>query len=657
MPKIHTPTVAPVLGRTVINSEKVVSEAGLKLGGILDLPTPFSLPGSLALKIKIVGRDDNFIKNSSIRSLVCDQLMRQPNAKSVGYQLRTGVIELGPNQSFAIPLSGLPSGLGCSLDVGFAANSVLTYEEAKPKINITIKPHRGKKPLFFPHDVTAAQKMKAGHEVSISGVGTLQASSGVSAKAFVGMENTSQFGANLSAGGKATKSKGYTLSILAIDGKGLVRMSVTKNEGHNEEISMKLRAGILKAMPDLPAFGSGTLAHLAEKGIEAGIAALLENYGSVNASVSSEKAKMNQTVCAYDLDLSKICAQEAFFRLLSLNPFVVDRLMSMENSGIDAVRFDQEEKKKTHSMDFRALNSCIYGKQKAKLHHDGSLMRDNGSRVIFSDEVFNEKHDNYFLGQRETTWEGITLKDNDGKFHTYYHFLFQKKSTMPKQDEVDRYFTLARMLDIDTTCTEKTQLIDMSTIQKFFSQDDDVKATIDLYFTEEGVARIQHADTNRGVEAFMTANSDIATVDPQLTNTLPFLEGYLTLDKQFLSSLTSTHELQVLANNYHKNFSRDFEKDYALYQDARKFGDLVGKFYMANDTEQAQKFFAVLGKSDIDYPEVLCALAMIAGRKNLKVHALSLQGGEIILQSKDEGEIVHPRVEATRLFINNWSHA
>ena len=72
----------------------------------------------------------------------------------------------------------------------------------------------------------------------------------------------------------------------------------------------------------------------------------------------------------------------------------------------------------------------------------------------------------------------------------------------------------------------------------------------------------------------------------------------------------------------------------------------MGEFCHANNAREAREFFALLGqRSDMDYTEILLAITALAGRENLLVHELALNGGGVTIQCNDEGQIYHPTKE------------
>ena len=99
-----------------------------------------------------------------------------------------------------------------------------------------------------------------------------------------------------------------------------------------------------------------------------------------------------------------------------------------------------------------------------------------------------------------------------------------------------------------------------------------------------------------------------------------------------------------------KNLDEIFETDYAGYVKAKCFGELIGNFNNAKNLNQSKDFFAVLGKADFSYEEILLALTALMGRENLLIHQLSLTGGKVNLKSSDEGILLHPRERAQNLF-------
>lgn len=636
---------APISTDKVIN---LVGDKSVKLPVNIPLPSPFNFPASLALETKVINADDEIIKNSGVRQAVTNELSRNSaNEKVVWHQVK-GLIEMGPGATMSLPIGGLPSGFGMSLNGGFSANALLSYSSLKPVEALSTKDT-----VFFPRTAQEAATMRAGHEVEIRGRGKVQASLGVSASASTCGYDVASAGVSLSAEGKIGVAEEFALSVLSLNGKGLVRVSITRVDEKMDEMSVKIRAGVLNVLPFLPSFGEGALASMAHGASFAKASGIINGYGSTSASMSRASSTKDDLVCCYDLDLSKPAAQEAFFRLLQLTPAVVDKLMTTEENGISKVSSHETEDKVDHTKNFRALNRCIYQKTKTDAFHDGAASGSNGSQILYRDKVYVDKSDKYFKGMQELRWEGITVKDGDGSLNTYYRFVFEKHSTLPKQKEIDRFFALAHKLNIESVVTEESKLIDMHTVDKMFSSKDDIDARMESFFTKDGVLKIQDANAKTGFDAYIKANLEGVQVHEHLEDACAMLNDYRVLSDRFRARFGSDQPMKSLEESYSERFSRDIKKDVLCYRQAICFGDLIESFTAVDNSAKTRELFAALGKADFDFPEIIAAMAHISGRENLRVHELSLSGGNVRIQSKDEGEYVHPRDEALRMFGRN----
>ncbi|HXW60232.1 MAG TPA: hypothetical protein VEK06_01720, partial [Myxococcota bacterium] len=436
----------------------------------------------------------------------------------------------------------------------------------------------------------------------------------------------------------------YALSVLALDGKSLVRVSLRKTNESIHDIGLEFRAGVVQVLNiPIPAFGQGGLPAIAHGATTGACTGLMSSFGAAVARINTGFTDRHDTICCYDLDLSKESAQGAFLHLLKLNPSGADLLHEQEDSGITKVTLQENEEKTYRNSNFKALEQQIWGKEKLDVNRDGMLTKANKSTILYYDQIHKEISNNLFTGRREVEWEGITVKDNRGLFHNYYRFCYKRQHKLPQQSYVDHHFSLAKYLGIESVCEVKSQLIEMSNIKKLFSTDDDIAASIELYFTDEGVERIQKADALTGQIAFQQANSDTPREADELAKTNAVLAQYQELAASRWSIFGKSEPMEALIENYQSQFDRDFETDLALFKKAQEFGKFIAPFTEASDEEHARALFAMMGSSSFDYWEALKALTHLAGRSHLKVHQLTLSGGEVSIKSVDEGKILHPR--------------
>lgn len=643
----------PVSGRDLVGNK-----IDVELSSSFSIREPFSISAGIKFTENTMEASDEFVTEFPLRQAITNQIAKEPEVSEVVWRETTGVVELGLPVSGSVPLCELSQGFGVSLDYGFDPRSLLCYRFSKP-LRRYPWPKRDssydERIESFPLTAQKAAQLNIGHEVELCGVGTLQLTGGLTVTEGVGVMGLAKAGIGASLAAAHTRSGAYGLAVMALNGGSVVRVTVRTIDEQINELNLNLRAGILNvASVPLPSFGEGALPELLENGEKRVIKSLIADYGSVVARVGASSAQKDSIICCYDLDLSKEAAQKAYYELLRLRPVKADKMAADENSGVLKVRVKEHEHRSSRSSDFKALNQQLYLRESADIDHDGMVIKENGARLLYRDKIHAEKSSNFITGTQEIQWEGITVKDSQGELHTYYRFFYERQNNLPKQSDVDHYFGLARRLGITSTVKEKLQLIAMTTLEKLFSRDDDIKATIEIFFTEEGVLRIQSADAAMGFEAFLEANLGAVLGAFERARANDLLDQYQQLSSSWWAFFGGTREMEDIIASYEAEFQRSFFKDYEVFEKAKKFGEFVGRFSNVNSSKRARRFFTVLGSSNaFDYSEVLAALALLAERKNLLVHNLSLSGGDVLIKSADEGQIIHPRDELRRAFARN----
>lgn len=614
---------------------------------------PFSILAGIKLKEETMKLTHDFVSKSPFRKAISNLIAKEEGVSEVVWRESVGALELGPGLCASLPVVETPFGLGLSIDMGFDPSAMLCYRYIRPariyqgkEKDEAIKDHVAP----FPLTVKDAQSMPLGREVEICGTGKLRLREGFSITEGVNVLGVAKVGIGASFAANQTQSGEYALTVMALDGKNQVRVTIRKSNENIKEIGVDFRAGVLNvcAIP-IPAFGQGALATIARDGV-ASLCGVALGFASIVDHVGTGVSRKNDSLCCYDLDLSKEGAQKAYAALLKLDPVVAEQLLLEKDCGISQVSLKERETKNTRAHNFKALNQQIYGKETMSIKRDGMLTQTTGAQILYHDKIHAEKSDNWFTGRRDLEWDGITVKDAKGHLHTYYRFSYEREHKLPQQSYIDRHSRFAKHLGIKSVTEQKTKLIEMNDFIKLFSASDDVKASIELFFTEEGVSRIQKANEAMGMVEFQKANNEPFFSDEKTQSTAnTLLLEYQHLASERWSIFGNSEEMNAIIKKYETLFKdHKFEADLALFTKAQEFGKFIGRFTKATDRRSARDFFALLGNANFDYTEVLTALTYLAGRENLKIHNLCLSGGEVSIKSADEGDIIHPR-EGARL--------
>ena len=621
-------------------------DIGIHGGHSFVLPKPFSLNAALMFSEKVVPDTDSLVSNIPIRQAIARKIAHDPRVSKVLWREICGIAELEVETSKAVPLCTIPHGFGMSLDFGFSSKSLLFYRLLKPTpeynwqgARVTGESH----PPLFPISVALALQMPIGHEIEIRGVGKLLSSQGayITQGGYAGV--AASFSTSESLAGE------YSLTILALDGQKKVRVTVARVNESMAGINLELRAGILQ-VAKYPGLCEGLLKKLLQNCVKSQIDLVIKRYGALVADMNKASLTKESTLCCYDLDLSQPLAQEAYDQLLRLSPGLVDKIALEENSGISRVCFLEREQRKSQNTDIQAFSKQLLCHEMAQIEYEGMVIAPDGTSAIYCERTYAEKFSSIISGEQEIRWEGIEIIQDNKAAQKYYRFYYEQVANIPTQQDVDNFFWLASKLGIKSCVSLSSELIEMTGFSKFFSHNDDTRTNIELYFTESGVAKLQDASGIIGFQAFQKAN-EFNLPEEHQTYAHKALEEYHAMQGSWWAWFGFRGSLVEIANEYEVKTGRSFDIDYYKFVKAKLFGDLLANFSNAKNKKNARDFFASLGKSpSFEYREILVALAHIAGRENILVHKLSMSGGNITLESIDEGEIKHPRDHAKNLF-------
>jgi hypothetical protein len=438
----------------------------------------------------------------------------------------------------------------------------------------------------------------------------------------------------------------YGVSVLALDGEGQVRVSINKSKQNVYGFGLDIRAGLLSMSLPLPSFGEGALASLAEKGGAKLLGTLACSFGSAVFHADQDSSTKKSLIASYDIDLSTAEGQKAYYELLRLNPCPADKLSKESDSGVSKVTVREKKRSANESVSFKALNIPLYSKKQRNINNVGVVCASDKSKTFYHDRIYNERFDNIITGQRNIEWDGITVKDPSGEFYTYYRFDYEENNKLTTQDYVDRHCHLAKSLNISPEILKNHKLVEMNNFLKVFSSEDNLKTSIELFFTEEGVKTLMQCNAEQGMMAFLKSNNDLGLNDADLKKAHQIFMRYQNVEQSWWNLLTGNALLLKMKGKYHELTGRDLSIDYNMHQKAEDFGTLVGEFCHANSAREAREFFALLGqRCDMDYTEIILAITALAGRENLLVHELALNGGGVSIQCNDEGQIYHPTKE------------
>ena len=249
---------------------------------------------------------------------------------------------------------------------------------------------------------------------------------------------------------------------------------------------------------------------------------------------------------------------------------------------------------------------------------------------------------------KKITWQGVSLEDptTSAPSEAYFRLGFSAIDKMTHQEEVDSIFRFAKALKLDTSKGD-TQLEASSFAQRLWETSDDTQVDIDLYFTPDGIEKIDTATRSQAVVAAVMALGDLG---PEYAG-IPFgdrelgeyaiqtcLDYIKARDNRSIWRYFSSHKCFDLAEEYKATTNRDIVTDVEALSQALEMAECIKGLEVTGDSENLSAFFSALGQSKgFDYQFAIATLANLAGEDDTLIHQFSVQGEEVSYEASDEG--------------------
>jgi len=643
--------------------------------------TTFVPWGCIALRTEemLHRSQDSFVSDSEIRKEITEEL-NTPDIREVVWIENAGIIEAGSGLcgTVAMPFEN-PIGLNVAMNFGFDATGLLVYRIIKPcALTLEQDAHDALKGLRFelPWDISSARELSKGQEIQIVGkakVATFEgiiAYEGLSLPGFLGVATP---GAGIYPVADQERSREYSLKVLALDGKGAVRVTIEKIHAKTAGFTLKLMAGLISPTNNaVPQLGAGVLSYILQTAIENPLQNMLMNTWTVSINANLSIQSKDEILYCFDLDLNNPRHHEAYKNLVKLDVRLATKLAKDSSSGVSKVEWSENKTRVKRGLDFKAFAEKLFLLEASNAKRSGKLTRPDSSEIAYCDKIYRKKFLNIFTGQKDIRWQSIQLKEKDKEPEYYYAFSYEQLNRTPRRQQISRFFSFAKALDICSEVETHSELIKISKAKKLLSSKDDINTSVKIYFTQSGIEKIMKANAEEGIRAFLKHKSfsnpryalfplsnklyNLALIQFELYYYYKHRGSTFRRPPDRLKKIRKAKKIHTLKAEYQKNFGREFKADFELYLEARKFGLLIEKWQHARDKHNVAKFFTRIGRSQsFHYEDLILILADLAGRENVLVHSLSMIGGGISIKSIDEGKITHPRDEAWEL-INRAVH-
>lgn len=651
---------------------------GRWIGPRIDLADGLRL--GLRLRERFVRSSDPAIQKDALKTATTKQL--QAEGKDVFWFESGGLAELGFGLNGTIPLPVLDLGVV----TGFDTRAMVLYRAFKPYAVQGSLPEGAldgvkvardlveSTALPLPLTPTGAAALAPGAEFEIVGRGLFNAKAGLAynrAPGFafgrprvrnIGPNDLSviartddavfSLGPRLDATLDGTLTGELSLKITGIDGKRLVRVTLSRLASAAGSARLTAAAGIfLKTTTpngDIARLFTGDNGDPVVKPIAEAVEDFLADHLGASAYFDVGIRAQDEVLDAFVLDLDRPEARDAFEALVRLAPGRARALAVEENTGVTEAKLDARSLAFSNEISVRAFGQQLLLRQALAQSSTARYDGPDGAWAIEHGATFTKKLDTVLGGQKTITWEALSLGTSEvSEPLTYYHLTLENKDKITKSRQLERLYDFAHVVE-GQPVVELRDPPPVAWWKRPFTPRDNSTVKVDLYFTPEGIRRIDAAGRREGVSAYL---GTLASFDPYFEGH-PALADAMSADvERLLRRATFVDRVlgpfdpcvpcatATLEAAYFDATGRSLRRDERAARVAEAFGARIEGLVAGE--RSAETFFTHLGKSrGFAFYEAVAALARLAGDDATVVHALSIKGEGLRFEARDEGRVV-----------------
>jgi hypothetical protein len=626
-----------------LTSRHTVTLADLNLGN----------DGKLGIKLaeRIYKADDPFITDNALRANTTAEVAAT-SGRRVVWAETGGLMRAGANLGSSVPVSGV-----VNMHVGFGANALVEYRALHPyplepgSVGDVLK----NTTVDLPFSADKARDMPAGAQVEIIGKGNATLSTGLHAGA---SSTTGNITGGISGGISASTSRSgnYGVKVTRLD-DDKVRVILSEIQGRTRGVSAGVHAGLtVDGAAVIDDTLGGTIDSAAESvdidgtlknipGSEDGLADLIKNagasalesavrkYTAFHASVGKTASEERKTMVAYVLDLSTPQGAAAYEDLVHLKESDVAQKAEAGIAGIKRHVYEETTVSSTNNASIRFAGKKLLLFRALKAESEGTLSTTAGTTLIRTGK-YERDYSGFITGEKKIKWEAVSTTD-------------------AASGQSGRFMNM-KLIGIEDADERNIVMPGSNWLGRLFSDDDNTRVKVDIYFTDEGIEKITGSDSPAVRAAYAQAQEKL---DPEVTDVPIQNPQALDLARQYNAleaEIRRTHDPQDeqdlrsdqrwIARDYGRAFpGRKLRKDAKVFEGAESLASYVADAGLAGTESGWVNLFAELGKAKkFDYMPTLGALALLAGKEETLVHELSIDGDDIHLRSVDEGKLKHP---------------
>jgi len=640
------------------------------LMGKWQLSHSINLPAHCALALTVQTQDHDeksaLIAGNAYR-VATTAAMKKRSGHDVRWTESSGIMEAGTGLDGSVMLCPF-----VAANAGFHPKALMCYRTLYPHptgiwntIKATMSGHI--KPL--PLTPAQARFMPAGSLFEITCMGQLAVNGGLGAVAGVAAGDFFMAGASAGVAASSQQSGTYSVEVLALNGRNLFRMSLSEIGEEQKSLSAQFLAGITaQAEHIIPKIGEGALKAAIEKLGVAALSSTVDSFLRLSASGVLYHRQSDTNNLRFIVDIDKAGGAQLYQSLINLNAQPAIEAAHNPDSGVRFLR----EKILSHEDGKRA--EVLLGPQQilmaevADIVDRGELHLLGRPPVLFQSEIFRKRSNVFFFRSREVAFTTLSSKEEQSSTHApIWRLTFNENVNYSTQDHVDKFLRLFLAAKASATQALKMRCKEMGIIKKIFTSADDLQTSIDIFLSHEGLKQIESAGEVNAKDAYLRVSYELSEERkpfligcpyddlPQKNEALKIMDRYAFLKKHTTFNprvwFKKMQEKGELRKEYQTNTFRNLDDDLGRIKEADKFALDIKKLSSSQDNDHYRAFFTKLGKSNgFHFEHAFLTLCTLAGPQNKLIHCLSIKGGGVCVESKDEGQITHPREEILSIF-------
>lgn len=640
-----------------------VKEIGLRtLMGKWQLGRNISLPANcalgLTLQTQMHDEKSPLIAANPYRSNYC-LAVKGLSKKTVLWTESKGIMEAGTGLSGTIPIGNFGA-----IKAGFKPKGLVCYRTLYPHVSgfwsnlkSAITGLGNPLPLSAAH----ARAMPMGSLFEISASGQLLGEIGLVASAGVGLSEYFMAGASAEIGANKSVGKTHSLEVLALNGSNLFRVTLCEVDDTQNALTALFSAGITaNASVIIPPIGSGALKSTMEKLGEAALANTIDAFLklSVKGSIYHRHADANNLVFVLDIDTK--AGADGYNRLVSLDPSSMLVSAQTQVHGIKFLREHVASDEEGKNFQVVLGPQQLFMAQAADIVDNGEISLPDGSKVKHQREIYRRQSGALFWGSKEVSFSTTKMQSSSGiEQPPFWRLTFSEQLSISNQEHVDKFLRVFSALRAKSDLPLHLQCTEMSLLKKVFTGADDLYSCLDICLTDAGIKKICHANAGDAQKAYLAVSYELSeerkpfllgcSIDmPAKDQAEEIMFKYRELEATTIFNPFTLYDkitkMRLMRIDYERLCMRDLDADLQRMKQASQFADSVDQLKVSGNEAQYQRFFTSLGKqAGFDFEHAFLALCTLAGDDETLIHRLSLKGGGVYLEAKDEGQLTHPR--------------